>query len=610
MKGKKQNPTVAPALYSGRGDDCDTGNSATRMGIGVCSGIGIAQAMVWRPISAQHLPHRSEHTEVEMARFDHAHKTLVEKTKELRDRIALHRNSDEAAILDAYSLMLLDESDLLEPLREKISVLGYTAEYAIDTQLTELAGRFTAMEDEYLRQRTDDIYSLRDLLIRELQGLPRPDTAHLARPTIVVAQALSPADIAALDMSRLEGIVCEAGGYTSHVAIICRTLGIPAILAAKGALDTIKDGIFLGMDGETGDVWLEPQKKDIDFLRKKQGEVEKQRNEDMLFRGRPSITSDGHRVELAANIGQLEEVEAALAADAEALGLFRTELLYVNAHYHPSEEDQLLHFCSLLDRLKGKAATVRTFDDGGNRTPLAVKGQPEGNPAMGYRGIRMSLGRPSVFRTQLRALLRASAYGPIKVMFPMVSGLDELEDALAALESVKKELRRDNIPFDEGMPVGVEIEVPSAALLADAIAQRVDFLCVGLNELVQFTLAADRTSPALAHLCKPYHPAVLRLVNSSVLAAHRYGKPCYISGDDPNLDCALPLLLGLEPDGFSLNPWDILSFRRILNSCNYAECRRLAEEVLLLDCMSDVEKRLDQWLEEQTKEYIPNRNGT
>jgi len=299
-------------------------------------------------------------------------------------------------------------------------------------------------------------------------------------------------------------------------------------------------------------------------------------------------------VELSANVGRLDEVAAALAADAEAIGLYRTELLYLTAPDLPTEDEQFEVYRAMLERMGGKAATVRTFDDGGNRPVLPFKNKTEPNPVLGYRGIRMSLGRPSFFRTQLRALLRASAYGSLRVMFPMISHLDELEEVLSALKHIKKELRRERTPFDEKMPIGVNIEVPAAALMSAALAPKVDFPSIGINDLIQFTLAIDRSNPDLAHLYHQYHPAVLHLVRTTVQAAHQNGIPCTLCGEAPGQEAVLPLMLGLGVDGFSTSPNLVLSARRVLNNCSYRECQNLADEVLALNSSAEVEHRLSR----------------
>ncbi len=562
-------------------------------GTGVSVGIGIAQALLWQPaVTQEYLPKKSGKPEEEIARFEAALASILKKNKGLRAKAARRIGNEEAAIFDAYTLMLTDEEAMIRPTKESIRLRSLSAEYAVSQQFGELARSFLELDSEYMRQRAEDVFSLRDQLLREMMGVPLVEASHLDHPTIVVAAMLSPGDLANLDLSRLEGIICEDGGYSSHMSILARTLGIPAVVGAGSILECVQAGDILALDGESGEIWINPGKEEIEELRQRADRLFEQRQEAQLFRGRPTITVDGRRVELSATVGQMEEVEPALAADAEAIGLYRTEILHVNHPPLPSEEVQFRTYRTVLERLNGKAAVVRTFDDGGNRPAQLLRTREEENPVMGYRGIRMSLGRPSFFRTQLRALLRASAYGSLKVLFPMVSSLDELRLAKAALETVKNELRREEMPFDEKIPVGLLVGIPSAALLSESLASEVDFFSISVNDLIQFTLAVDRGSPDLNYLYHMYHPAVLRLIKWTVDAAHHHGIPCNLCGEAQGYEKVLPLLLGLGLDGFAVNPGMVLSSRRILNQCSYTECKRFADETLQLQSAAEVEKWL------------------
>lgn len=566
------------------------------VGIGVSPGIGFAHAMAWQaPVSHDYVPKKSGNPEVETKRLDAALKGILEKNRDLKEKTVRHLGKSEAVIFDAYELILSDEESLIGPTKEKICVRSLSAEYAVLLQFGELARRFLEMENDYMRQRAEDIFGLRDQLLREMLGVPTAEANHLDRPTIVVANALTPADIANLDLSRLEGIICELGGYSSHMSIIARTLGIPAVVGIKGALECIGIGDMIALDGESGEVWTKPNESDIRMLRKRSDRMIAKKETAQLYRGMPTITADGRRIELAANVGQLEELDTALEADAEAIGMYRTELLHLQYKPLPTEDQQFEVYRTALERAAGKAVTVRTFDDGGNTPVLEIKNRDENNPVLGFRGIRMSLGRQSFFRTQLRALLRASAYGNLKVVFPMVSSLDELMEAKKAIENVKSELLRENIPFDEKMPVGILISVPSSALLSDVLANHVNFFSISINDLIQFTLAVDRGTTDMAYLYQQYHPAVLRLIKLTVDAAHNAGIPCNLSGEVPGQNKLLPLMLGLGLDGFSVNPGIILSTRQMLSSCNYEECRLVADEMLRENSAIHVAKKLEHF---------------
>lgn len=566
-------------------------------GTGVSDGVGIARAIIWQAaISHDYVPRKSGNPDSEIARFDVAIENVLEQNKGLREKTALQHGDSEATIFDAYSLILTDDEAVLRPTKDHIRLRGLSAEYAVTFQFGELARKFLEMNNEYMRQRAEDVFNIRDQLLRDLMGMPVAESTHFDRPTIVVANAFSPVDIANLDLSRLEGIVSETGGYSSHMAIIARSLGIPAVVGTGSILEKLRDNDVMALDGKTGEVWINPNEEEIAMLNRRAEQQAEISKEAQVFRGLPTISTDGRRVELSANIGQLEEVDAAINADAESLGMYRTELLHMSHPPLPNEEDQFTVYRTLVEKMAGKASTIRTFDDGGTHSTFAIKGRQEDNPILGYRGIRMSLGRPSFFRTQLRAILRASAYGSIRILFPMISSLDELREAKSALETIKNELRRECIPFDDKIPMGVVISAPSAALLSEVLAAEADFFCISINDLIQFTLAIDRSNPDLAYLYHPYHPAVLRLVKWTVDAAHHHSIPCYISGEVTGHEQLLPLLFGLGVDGFSVNPGLILSCRRTLNSCSYAECKSLSQEVLQLHSSGEVAKRLGQFL--------------
>ncbi len=563
-------------------------------GNGVSSGVGIAQVLVWQPALAQdYVPRKSSKTKGELDRFNRALQHLLGRHKGFRAKTARHIGDQEAAIFEAYSMMLSDEEAVLRPIRESIRLRNLSAEYAVDLQFGKLARCFLEMENEYMRQRAEDVFNLRDALLREMTGVPFENNSNLDRPTVLVASSLSPLDLITLDMSRLQGIVCETGGYSSHTAILARSRGIPAVFEAKCILELVTEGDIVALDGTTGEIWINPNQSEIELLNLRADKLFEKKEAAKLFRGRPTITRDGRRIELTASIGRIEEVQTACAADSEALGLLKTELLYMENPPLPLEEEQVAAYRAVLEKMDGKSVTIRTYDDGAGGKPLVeLRPREEENPALGYRGIRMSLGRPSFFRTQIRALLRASAYGSIKITFPMVSSIEEVKDAKLAVQTVKKELTREDIPFDENIQLGLMMAVPSAVILSEAFAAEVDFFSIGIHDLIQFTLAVDRSNEDINYLCHIFHPAVLRQIKWIVDAAHHHNIPCNICGEPKGYEVALPLLLGLGLDGFSVTPGQILNNRKILNQCSFSECKRLAAECLQLHSAFEVEKLL------------------
>lgn len=566
--------------------------------LGVSNGIGIAPAFLWQaPIPYAALPRQCTNKPAEIKHFEAAKAAVLQKNQRFSSSAARRIGSAEASIFDAHCELLLDDEGIVQPVVRLINEQNYSAEHAVMQHFGAFAAELLALENEYMRQRAEDIFSLRDQLLREMLGLPAMDASHFDTPTVVVAHLLSPADMAGMDLSRLQGIICEAGGYSSHVAILARTLGIPAVVGAEGIVAQTHKGCLMALDGGTGEVWVNPTTSELAMLRRRCNTAHSLPDGASSYRGVPTLSLDGHRIELSANAGQTAEVDAALENDCESIGLYRSELLYANHGTPPNEETQLSEYRNALEKLRGKALTVRTLDSEattGNLTPLEHHGE---NPALGHRGIRMSLDNPKILHTQLRALLRASAWGSVRIMLPMVTFLSEVDKARAALENAKKELRREGLPFDEKIPLGVMVEVPGTAMLAPAFAQKADFFTIGINDLVQFTTAVDRTNRQLAPLYGMHHPAVLRLIQLTVQGAHKAGISCNLCGEVPSLEKTLPLLFGLELDGFSLNPSHILPARRVLNNCIYQDCRALAAAVLQTSSTTEAEELLAEWTE-------------
>ena len=566
-------------------------------GTGVSPGIGLAQAMLWpQPVTYDYIPRTCASPAHEVDRFEAARRSLHGKTRALRQKTARIMGDEEAAIFDAYSMILDDEDGLLEPLRKKIRLEACSAEYAVTTQLAELARTFMALDDEYMRQRVDDVFAIRDLLMRELMGQMAGELPALEHSVILIASILSPGDIANLSTAAVAGVVCEEGGYSSHTAILARTLGIPAILGAAKITETVQSGALLAIDGETGEIWVEPCEKELSMLRRRAEALSQRNQAAQSFRGLPTISADGRRVELSAAISSLEELDTVLQSDAESLGLFRTERLHFAHGGFPGEEEQYTAYCTLLARMEGKTVTMRTFDSGGARMPAEHKlllQSEEANPVLGRRGLRLCLSRPSFFRCHLRALLRASARGPMRIMFPMVATPDELDEALFALDTIKQELRREKTPFDENIPVGVYMAIPSAALSASVFAQRVDFVTISMADLLQFTLAVDRSSQVLSGLYHMFHPSLFHGLHHILQGVHAQGKPCYIAGEAPGYEQCLPALMGLGPDGLCVNPNILLHCRQILSRCLFEDCQALTQEILQMTSSRELAKKLD-----------------
>lgn len=572
--------------------------------IGASPGIGIAPAMIWRsPINFNAIPQATPSPEQDKKRFLNALQLVTSQNKNWYNEAKRRIGQSEADIFDVHIQLLQDNENIVHPISRFITEESFSAEYSVLRCFNSLAANFLALEDEYMRQRADDLYNLRDQLLHQMLELPDIPSVHFTEPTIVLANSISPGELINLDLTQLEGIISESDGYTSHTAIMARTLGIPAVVGAQRILDLATANTYVALDGETGEVWISPAEKEIQLLLAKDATYKKQRRNDSLWRGRPTVTTDGRRIKLSANMSSIDELDTVLGSDAEAIGLFRTEVLHLNRNTLPSEDEQFEIYKNLIARLNGKAACVRTLDSYLDNKLVPPEKQAI-NPSMGYRGIRMSLRRPSLFRTQLRALLRASAYGGIKILLPMITFPHELDEALAAIESVKEELRRENTPFNENVAIGILLGVPSTAFSAGLMASKVDFIEIAINDLTQFTLAIDRANSPISDLFQTSHCSVLNLIKMIVDAANQNNIPCHICGDiPPRAETSLPALLGLGISGFSINPSFILAARRILNNCNYEECQIFSQKMLTLHYDADMKQAINKWKAEHP---LPN----
>ncbi|MFV0351028.1 MAG: phosphoenolpyruvate--protein phosphotransferase [Oscillospiraceae bacterium] len=572
-------------------------------GLGASSGIAVAQAVMWHPlIEYNALPRLTKTPEIELSRFLASLKNVIQKNQQYYAEAKEQGLGEEAGIFEAHCIILQDKHSVEKPVQDMIEIQHYTAEYAVSVYFEALAQRMLALKNEYMRQRADDFYSLREQLIRDLMGLDFSDISHLGYPSIVVANNLSPANIARLDKSRLEGFVCQDGGFTSHAAIIARTLGLPAVLAADDIVASVKNGDLLAIDGSTGEVWIQPEPEILAELR------ERSKDQYASLKGitknfLPTVTPDGRRIEVGANMGQVADIQASIDAGAECVGLFRTEILHISTASLPSEEEQYNAYSLLLEKFSNRSVTVRTLDIGFHLPHQTFLKEESPNPALGYRGIRMSLGRPSLFRPQLRALLRASARGGLKIVYPMISSVQELEDSKRALQEIKNELEREDILFNAQIPTGIMIEVPSAALCADILAENCDFFAIGLNDLIQFTLAVDRNNHQVSPFYSVLNPGVLRLVQMTLEAAKRKGIPYSICGDVPDMRFALPVFMGFGAESFSFNTSFLPLAKIILNNCTFEDCQILARQILLLTKPSEIREACRIFLEKRNILY-------
>ncbi|GLX69413.1 phosphoenolpyruvate--protein phosphotransferase [Paenibacillus glycanilyticus] len=574
-------------------------------GIAASEGYAIGRAVILReeaaPQGITYIDAGQE--EAELTRFDSAVTAARGELEAIHARMLEDGREKEAEIFEAH-LMLLEDEELIGAAQEKIRGQRYKAEAAMNKAGEDVASMLAALDDEYLRERAADVRDVSKRVIRKLSGASDSDAMQAAAgdsksKSILFAFDLTPSDTAQLDPSVIGGFVTAAGGRTSHSAIIARSVGIPAIVGAGEAALQIEDGKLVIVDGAAGLVLVDPKDDELARYEALRQQAEGKRALLEQFRGKPSVSADGHQVELVANIGSAQDAVAASEHGAEGVGLFRTEFLYMGRPDLPTEDEQFTAYKEVAEAFgHGAPIVIRTMDIGGDKELPSLQLEKEDNPFLGYRAIRICLDRPELFKTQLRAVLRASAFGELKVMFPMIATLGEWRQAKGLLEQAKQELRSANIAFNEQIEAGIMIEIPAAAQMADRFAREVDFFSIGTNDLVQYTMAADRMNPKLGYLSDPLHPPVLRLIDQVIRAAHKENKWVGMCGEMAGTPIAIPILLGMGLDEFSMSASAVLPARALLSRLDRAKLASLAEAVLDLDDAEAVRAYVEQQVPE------------
>lgn len=557
-------------------------------GIAVSNGIAIATAycLVEPDLSFEKIAIND--VEAEIDRLN----TAIENTKqeiEVIRNIAFNKFGEEKAAIFAAHLLILEDPEFISALREKITE-KINAEAALEEVSSMFAQLFDSMDNEYMKERAADIRDVSKRLLAQLLHIELPDYSRLSSEVIIVAEDLTPSMTAQLDKKYVKGFVTDIGGRTSHSAILARTMGIPAIVGTKNASEKITHGSPIIIDGISGKVIVnateDVKESYIAILEK----LEVDRNLLIEYATLPSKSADGHVVEIAGNIGKPEDVDAVIESGADGIGLFRTEFLYMDREDFPTEEEQFQAYKTVLVKMEGKPTVIRTLDIGGDKELPYLKLTAEMNPFLGHRAIRLCLTEKSIFRTQLRALLRASVFGNMKIMFPMIATLDEFRKAKELLLEEKRKLLAEGGSVSDEIEIGMMVEVPSAAVIADLFAQEADFLSIGTNDLIQYTLAADRMNEKVSYLYQPYHPAVLRLVKSVIDAAHNHGKWVGMCGEMAGDEVAIPILLALGLDEFSMSSSSILRARAQIAKLSKHELEKHIEHVFTLKTSAEVEE--------------------
>ncbi len=566
-------------------------------GVGVSSGIAIGKAHLISNalLEVVHYQLPKHLIEDEIKRFGDAVTTVKHDLEIIRGQLPKNSPAELASFISTHLVMLADKS-LSEVPKDLIRNEQCNAEWAIKQQMDDIVEQFDAIEDEYLRERKHDVIQVVERVIKVLLGHPNQSFGQAQQSnkqkenaTILVAHDISPADAIQFKQHQFAAFITDVGGVTSHTAILARSLNIPSIVALQRARDLIDDGEWIIVDGGQGVVIVNPSKEILAEyeLRQEQWQIEQQKLK--RIKTTKSVTMDGTVIELFANIEVPEDVTAVKTSSATGIGLYRTEFLFMNRREMPDEEEQFLAYKKVVEAMPGLPVTIRTLDLGADKQMNPDMESDCANPALGLRAVRLCLAEPQIFNTQMRALLRASHYGNIKILIPMLSTLSELRQTRLILERAKLSLRKQNTPFNENIELGGMIEVPAAAINANAFARELDFLSIGTNDLIQYTLAIDRTDDAVAHLYNPLHPAVLRLIAITLEAGAKLGKPVSICGEMAGDAKLTKLLLGMGLRQFSMHPSNVLSVKQQVLQSNSAKLSSAARKIMNNDEIEKIE---------------------
>ncbi|MCA1320543.1 phosphoenolpyruvate--protein phosphotransferase [Bacillus tianshenii] len=561
--------------------------SNTIQGIPASSGIAIAKAYRLENPELTVEKKTIDNAQAEVERFEKAVETSKNELEKIKEHAHRELGADKAEIFSAH-LLVLSDPELLNPIKDRIKSDSVNAEVALDETAGMFINMFEQMDNEYMKERAADIRDVTKRVLAHLLGVGVSNPSLISEEVIIIAEDLTPSDTAQLNRQYVKAFTTDIGGRTSHSAIMARSMEIPAVVGTKNVTETIQNGTMVIVDGLDGVVIVDPTDDEIATYTEKQKKHEEQKKEWAKLVNEKSLSSDGQEVELAANIGTPKDVKGVLANGGEGVGLYRTEFLYMGRTELPTEEEQFKAYKEVLESMKGKPVVVRTLDIGGDKELPYLNLPKEMNPFLGFRAIRLCLEEQDIFRTQLRALLRASTYGNLKIMFPMIATLAEFREAKAILEEEKAALVKNGTEVNEKIELGIMVEIPSTAVLADIFAKEVDFFSIGTNDLIQYTMAADRMNEQVSYLYQPYNPAILRLIDNVIQAAHKNGKWAGMCGEMAGDPIAIPILLGLGLDEFSMSATSILPARTQLRGISKEEAASYREEILSMGTAEEV----------------------
>lgn len=561
-------------------------------GIGASAGIGIGSVVIVMEPSLAYDNVTVSDAVAEKERFNNALEKCIAKTQAMAEDMKTRVGAKEAEILEGHVLLLMDP-ELTGQIETNIENEKMCAEAAVEQVCDMYAQMFSSIEDEMFQQRATDVCDIKTRLLKILLGVEDLDLAAVPQGTVLVAEDLTPSMTAGINPANVVGVLTEIGGKTSHSAILARALEIPAVLSIEGIVSKVENGQKVILDGSTGQVFASPDEDTLKEYTAKREEYLAEKAALQAFVGKESATADGHVVELCANIGKPEDALKVVECDGEGIGLFRTEFLFMDRPQVPTEDEQFEAYKKVAETLEGKPVIIRTLDIGGDKEIPYLGLAKEENPFLGFRAVRLCLKRDDLYRPQLRALLRASAYGEIKIMVPMISCIDELRAVKAMIEEIKAELDEKGIPYNKDIQVGIMVETPAASLMADAFAKEADFFSIGTNDLTGYTMAADRGNPDVAYLYSTYNPAVLRSIERVIKAGKAEGTMVGMCGEAAADPLLTPLLLSFGLDEFSVSATSILATRKTISLWTMEEANAVAEKAMTLVTEKEVREYLE-----------------
>ena len=563
-------------------------------GKGVSRGIELGNVVVLKKVERKIEKKTIENEQVEHE-LERLHKALNEVINETEIQLK-NISGTESDIMQAY-LMILQDPSLISETENAIKNDKYNAEYAVEVGFNSVVQIFQNMDDEYMASRAGDILDIKNRVLGKMLNEKTVDLSNLKPNTIIVATELTTSETAKLDFKNISGIITEIGGENSHTSIMARTHAIPAITGIENATSIFKNDDNVAIDATLGEIYVNPTEEEKQKLLNLQKQLEEEKLELEKYKNEETKTIDGTKVKLYANIGILKDVEVAIEKTAEGIGLFRSEFLYMDSDTMPTEESQFEVYKNVAEMMQDKEVIIRTLDIGGDKELKYLKLEKEANPFLGLRAIRLCLDNLPLFKTQLRAILRASAFGKVEIMFPMISSMEELRKAKKVLEECKKELDNENIEYNKNIKVGIMVEIPSAALIADKLAKECDFFSIGTNDLIQYTVAVERGNEKISKLYTKFHPSVIKLIKMAIDGAHSANIICGMCGEAAGDLFYIPLLIGLGLDEFSMNSNSLLNARKRINNLDKSECVKLSEEILQMSSAEEVEERLKEFKE-------------